>query len=154
MQLPRLWWRVHCRRVPSPSWSTLNIRRKSDRKHVAYADEVGVPDDDDPIGIVRWQECLQATIKYLPKTARNALLRDVTGFYVRTFLLALNKAANQPSDSVAGLMSKEIHRLSGNGSRNRGLRSKTQHRSLTVARRQYRHRTPPGGGTRMVHNCR
>ena len=94
------------------------------------ADEVGLPDDDDPIGITRWQEYLQTKDQTSSeKRLRMTLIRDVTGFYVRTFLTAVNTAAPQGTDSVAGLMAMEIRRLDHHGSRNRGWRSK-----LSIAR--------------------
>ena len=65
------------------------------------ADEIGLPTDDDPFAITCWQEYLETKTRYLPKTAKNALERDVTGFYVRTFLSAVSTAIVQEPNSVA-----------------------------------------------------
>lgn len=110
------------------------------------ADEIGLPTDDDPFAITCWQEYLQTKTRYLPKTAKNALERDVTGFYVRTFLSAVSTAVAQEPNSVAGLMSTEIHRRELGSGRRGEWKSK-----LTIARLVLRDdavsiELPPGEG--------
>ena len=68
------------------------------------ANEVGFPDEDDPAGIARWQECLLEQMKHLPPTAYKSIQSDQTGFYIRTFLRACSSPSDARDNSIAGIM--------------------------------------------------
>ena len=78
--------------------------------------EVGLPDEDDPTGIARWQECLLDNMKYLPPTARKSIQADQTGFYVRTFLRACNSLNVPCGTSVAAIMAEVVTQSRCSGS--------------------------------------
>ena len=78
--------------------------------------EVGLPDEDDPTGIARWQECLLDNMKYLPPTARKSIQADQTGFYVRTFLRACNSLNVPCGTSVAAIMAEVVAQSRCSGS--------------------------------------
>lgn len=80
------------------------------------ASEVGLPDEDDPVGISRWQECLLDHMKYLPPTAKKSIKADQTGFYIRTFLRTYVSPRTARQGSIAGIMAGVVEQ-----SRNQGL---------------------------------
>lgn len=67
--------------VPLPFMDALAVRM------LAFANKVGLPEDDDPEGIASWQAGLDARLE-LPfsQTARKALALDRQGYYTRVFL--------------------------------------------------------------------
>jgi len=79
---------------------------------IRYAQNVGIPDDDDPISIRRWQDGL--SVKLAPpfsKVAKKAVTTDDTGYYVRLFIKLLSTPANV-SDALSDFeikMSDVIH---------------------------------------------
>ena len=77
-----------------------------------YANMVGIPDDDDPISIRRWQDGLRAKLAVpFSKVARKAVASDDTGYYVRLFVKLLEKPANT-SNALSDfeiIMSDAIH---------------------------------------------
>lgn len=65
-------------------------------KMLRYANIAGIPDDDDPAAIRRWQDGLATRL--LPpfsKVAQRGIATDDTGFYVRLFLRLLEKPADK-----------------------------------------------------------
>ncbi|WP_295623685.1 hypothetical protein [uncultured Nitrosomonas sp.] len=57
------------------------------RKMLSFARKVGMPDDDDPEGIVSWQAALDARLEMpFSQTARKSLAFDRHGYYTRIFL--------------------------------------------------------------------
>ena len=77
-----------------------------------YAQLAGIPDDDDPTSIRRWQDGL--CMRLLPpfsKIAQRSVLMDDTGFYVRQFIRFLENPAD-PERALSDLevmMSSTIH---------------------------------------------
>lgn len=89
------------------------------------AHEVGLPDEDDPEAVARWQACLLTHMKYLPITSVRAIEADETGFYPRTFLRLFGTRGNPSSDTVEGIMARvltEPKYLDGSGRWRRALR--------------------------------
>lgn len=82
-------------------------------KMLRYGRIAGIPDDDDPTAIRRWQNGL--SMRLLPPfstVARQAIVLDDTGYYVRLFLKLLDKPA-EPATAQSDFelrMSDAIHR--------------------------------------------
>ncbi|RJP56254.1 MAG: hypothetical protein C4549_06825 [Deltaproteobacteria bacterium] len=82
-------------------------------KMLRYGKVTGIPDDDDPAAIKRWQEGL--SLRLLPpfsKVARQAIVLDDNGYYIRLFLKLLEKPA-EPASALSDFelrMSDAIHR--------------------------------------------
>jgi len=82
-------------------------------KMLRYGKYVGIPDDDDPTAIKRWQDGL--SFKLLPpfsKVARQAIVLDDNGYYIRLFLKLLEKPS-EPATALSDFelrMSDAIHR--------------------------------------------
>ena len=82
------------------------------KKMLRYAQLAGIPDDDDPTSIRRWQDGL--CMRLLPpfsKIAQRSVLMDDTGFYVRQFIRFLENPAD-PEKALSDLevmMSGAIH---------------------------------------------
>ncbi|MDP2829900.1 MAG: hypothetical protein Q8O37_15010 [Sulfuricellaceae bacterium] len=79
--------------VPLPFMDALAARM------LAFANKVGLPEEDDPEGIVSWQAGLDARLE-LPfsQTARKALALDRQGYYTRGFL-RVHEAGGQSVDA-------------------------------------------------------
>ena len=76
---------------------------------IRTANEVGLPEEDDPQGLARWQGCLLRNAKFLPPTARRSLEADETGFYVLTFLRAYGEQSGERSEKTAeGIMARVL----------------------------------------------
>ncbi|GEM_PF-1649161 len=78
-----------------------------------YGKVVGIPDDDDPAAIKRWQDGLSLRL-LLPfsKVARQAIVIDDNGYYIRLFLKLLDKPAD-PATALSDFelrMSDAIHK--------------------------------------------
>jgi len=85
---------------------------KLTKRMLRYARVAGIPDDDDPTAIRRWQDGL--CMKLLPpfsKIAQRSVSMDDTGFYVRKFIRLLEEPAD-PEKALSDLevvMSSAIH---------------------------------------------
>jgi len=97
------------------------------------AKEVGLPDEDDPAGILRWQELLLEHMKYLPPTARKSVQTDQTSFYVRTFVRVYSSLDSPHGASVAGIMAGIVEQ-----SRRSSFGSGRLHKSLRIPRLLWR----------------
>lgn len=72
---------------------------------IRTAGEVGLPEEDDPDGLARWQERLLWHSRFLNPTARRALEADETFYYSRTFLRASIAGGSLASEKTAvGIM--------------------------------------------------
>ncbi len=82
-------------------------------KMLRYGKHICIPDDDDPAAIKRWQYGL--SFKLLPpfsKVARQAIVLDDNGYYIRLFLKLLEKPS-EPATALSDFelrMSDAIHR--------------------------------------------
>ena len=88
---------------------------------------VGLPDEDDPTEIARWQEYLLEQMKHLPPTPRRSIEADRTGFYIRTFLRVFNSPSTVPGLSVAGITATVVQK-----SRDSGVDSPRAHNPLRI----------------------
>lgn len=93
--------------VPTPFVDDLTDRM------LQYAKVTGIPDDDDPIAIKRWQDGLSLRLlSPFSKVASRAIILDDNGYYVRLFLNLLDKPAD-PTTALSDFelrMSDAIHR--------------------------------------------
>lgn len=70
------------------------------KKMLSFARKIGLPDDDDPEGIVSWQTALDAKLEMpFSQTARKALIFDRHGYYARIFL-RVYAAGGAPQDTT------------------------------------------------------
>jgi hypothetical protein len=70
------------------------------QKMLSFARKAGLPDDDDPEGIVGWQAALDAKLEMpFSQTARKALVFDRHGYYTRIFL-RVYAAGGVPRDAT------------------------------------------------------
>ncbi|MHB8828536.1 MAG: hypothetical protein ACYC6Q_03260 [Syntrophales bacterium] len=82
-------------------------------KMIRYGKIANIPDDDDPVAIKRWQDGL--IFRLLPpfsKVARQAIVLDDNGYYIRLFLKLLEKPA-EPATALSDFelrMSDAIHK--------------------------------------------
>ncbi len=69
------------------------------RRMLGFANKLGLPDDDDPEGIVSWQNALDARLDaQFSQTSRKALALDRQGYYTRVFL-RVHAAGGQAMDT-------------------------------------------------------
>lgn len=82
-------------------------------KMYSYANDVGVPDDDDPAAIRLWQAGLKAKVRYLAKPVQKALGADDEGFYTRMFVRLFGGGAQQDESlsDIEGLFLQRIGEL-------------------------------------------
>jgi hypothetical protein len=84
-------------------------------KMLAFAKKVGLPEDDDPEGIVAWQAALDARLELqFSQTARKALALDRQGYYTRVFL-RVHAAGGQPANADNVLEKAMAQAFAGGG---------------------------------------
>ncbi|OQY18628.1 MAG: hypothetical protein B6I36_06520 [Desulfobacteraceae bacterium 4572_35.1] len=66
----------------------LNFLDELVSKMIKHADDVGLPDDNDPVAINHWRQGLLHQIRYLSKPVQKAIAADDDGYYVRLFVAA------------------------------------------------------------------
>jgi len=60
---------------------------------LSFAKRVGLPDQDDPEGVISWQSSLESRLEQpFSRTARKAVALDSQGFYTQIFLKVYNQA--------------------------------------------------------------
>ena len=118
-------------------------------KMLRYARITGIPDDDDPTAIRRWQDGL--SIRLLPPfstVARQAIVLDDTGYYVRLFL----KLLDTPADPVTALSDFELRMSDAIHKQQITAVLRRKGKSLSIAQVLWRDNQlgvelPPGEGT-------
>jgi hypothetical protein len=68
----------------------LNYLEDLVHKMSRHAEDVGLPDDDDPDAIKLWQQGLLYHIRYLSRPVQKAIDADSDGFYIRLFIKAIS----------------------------------------------------------------
>lgn len=114
-----------------------------------YAKVTGIPDDDDPIAIKRWQDGL--SLRLLPpfsKVASRAIILDDNGYYVRLFLNLLDK----PADPTTALSDFELRMSDAIHKQQIAAVLRRKGKSLSIAQVLWRDNQlgvelPPGEGT-------
>lgn len=93
------------------------------KRMLKYAALAGVPESDDPDGVVLWQGALAERLgPPVPITVEKAVHGDVNGFYVRLFLRLLKDADSKPSGTDSAIAAVMAEAIAGHGPiRLRGL---------------------------------
>ncbi|MGH9525396.1 MAG: hypothetical protein ACRD2F_01875 [Terriglobales bacterium] len=110
--------------------------------------EIGLPDEDDPEALGRWQERLleRAKFAHIPPNARRALENDTTAYYPRLFCRACRDEDKAGGGEMLELMARTVRAQGGPHAGRHGLRiPKVVFRDggLAVA-------LPPGDGERWA----
>lgn len=115
-------------------------------KMFSYANEVGVPDDDDPGAIRLWQSGLKNKIRYLPQPVQKAILADDEGFYARLFvrLLESSVALNDSAPEIEKKFAQSIQALQAEGNNQQGRRKALAIPQLVFRDGQLGVEIPPG----------
>lgn len=101
-------------------------------KMYAYAESVGLPEDDDPTAILLWQNGLKHHIRYLPKAVQRAIEADNEGFYTRLFLKILTRQ-NDHDETLS-----EIEKLISSNVQNVANKSNAKRKNLAIPKVLFR----------------
>jgi hypothetical protein len=84
-------------------------------KMLAFAKTAGLPDEDDPEGIVRWQSALESKLSPpFSSVAQKAVAFDTQGFYARTFIkVYASENRTAKANPLEQAMARAFEKLAG-----------------------------------------